>query len=240
MDVFQIDLLTYLDTLEFPNTTHVTQQEFDLITMRDPKMIYIIVDAKDNRVYEGDSLIIYGASSNGYFMNISHDISEYIIWQNIRHNHQDRLIEICRFKDPQLAIDTLAHFNRTSSHHNMSLKLYKILLSYIDEKILINELLIGIMSIIGYREDPRLQELIGQLISQGVMGSRNSVRALPPFILEHLDRFTHHSNNHLYKLYLDLYNIIVMFGHFTDDRFKTDKPNLSKVIDQIYNVIQNQ
>jgi hypothetical protein len=148
------------------------------------------------------------------------------------------LIEIIRFDNPQHAVDALIKFNRIGSHTSTSLQLYNIISSYIQKNITLHDLLIGILSICGYRDDYRMQDLIRICVVFGATKGRT-------FNVVFRDELTKwkvitHVNEHLMKLYAKLYDVICIYNNFKGKEFKVDPEELKlgNVIMSIYSVIR--
>lgn len=205
-------------------TIALTEEEYVLIANKCPKTIYIIKES--GTVYMGDTLV--GDLKRyipKYLMTLSVEPPlEYIIYFNQKSSSDkwyvnDNLIEIQRYNDPQECLEQLHLFNRAGSHELTSIQLYNILVNYIDKNIHIHDLLIGLISLFGYKNDPRLQEVIQVCISHG---TQHSTESFPVLFLEELSTLKDSSSNHLFKIYSDLYDVLLTYNFFKDRKFQKD------------------
>ncbi|MCM1439729.1 MAG: hypothetical protein NC131_11110 [Roseburia sp.] len=114
------------------------------------------------------------------------------------------------------------------------------LISYIIGVNNCNELIIGIFSMFGYREDPRLQDIIQLMVT---MGSQSFTYKLPDFASEQIEYMRKHPNNSLFRKYGDLYNILVTYNFFLGEEYQgkdvdLDEIHLDEPIDRIINVMK--
>lgn len=213
----KIDTLRVVKDVEswnFPTVRQVTQEFYDLGQKHDPNVIYSITNSPDMRVYYGDILVLKSKSrSEKYFLTILDD-GTYSISLNQVNNHHDNLIEICRFDDPQKAIESLALFNRLGTHQHKSIHLLNMINAYCNNRIGCHDFIIGIMTEFGYRNDPRLQEII----MAGNVACVNSPSwymdsDIPDMLFGYLLGMKSTAPvNLLYTRYLDIYGIIVKYG----------------------------
>lgn len=227
----------WIDHLLHPEAVAVTQETYDLIQKKDPGYIYIISDAIHPKAYYGDSLIVNDKPERMYLIGPSDKYGEYILYLNENREYHNGLIEICRFDDPQQAIISLNKFNKVGSHHNVNLQIYHLLSKYITRDIKLHDILIGIISLFGYQNDMKLQEVM-QLMSYYDKGYGIKSRLelnLPAFEL----RMLRDNPNHLFRIYIDLYDLIVKnYNCFTDKKFQdSQEPDLSEVIENVFRII---
>ena len=207
VDILQI--VKDVESWDFPTIKRVTQEFYDLMKKHDPLVIYSITNSPDMRVYYGDHLVLKTSiRKQRYFMTILDDGS-YSISLNQVNGHNDNLIEICRFDDPQKAIDTLSIFNNVGGHGQKYLHLVSLIRSFCFDDISCHDLIIGIMSEFGYKDDPRLQQVIQ---SAHIYGATNEHRYLPDKFISFLADMivTDQNGNHgLYKMYSEIYGILL-------------------------------
>lgn len=231
MVIDQIDLYKLVGTPEYIS---VTQEEYDLIQKKDPTAIYIISDTP-GRMYIGDNLLEKEKPKNTYLLGPSNQFGEYILYLNHPDDWVDHLLEISRYSNPQQAIDALNKFNRVGSHVDSALQTFNLIVCYIQSEITLHELLIGIISLFGYRDDIRLQQVIERATTYDV--TRNS-RDFSPLMREEIPSWKN-DENYLFTYYSDLYDVIVKHNHFKGREFHVDPEelNLSNVINDIIKVI---
>lgn len=210
-DDFVVDQLILHRTL--PRILNVTQEWYDTLVTKDPMTIYIILDAKDRRVYHGEVLVVEENKKPEYFLSM--DGSQYHIYVNYRENYYDRLVKISSYDSPQKAINDLNRFNHIGTHAQWALQCYNITMSYLYREISLHDLLIGIISIFGYRNHPLLQALIEYSLSLGVNRQSHDICMT---MVENMPHFKKRS--HVFKLYSDLYDLVVEFNFFKESKYR--------------------
>jgi hypothetical protein len=219
-----------------PKVELLRQESYNLIPLKDSTVIYIITDSIDDRCYLGEKLIKNNSTERMYLLGPADTYGEYSLYLNIKLRSLNKLIEICKYNNPQQAIDALNLFNKVGSHNDTALQLYNILLRYIDREIGINDTIIGIISLFGYRDDIRLQELIGTVHTYGDINSNDLELILQ--LREDLPRLSKHSI--LFKYYHKLYDMIILYDFFKGNKYqhpKDDIIDLSDVIKIIYKIM---
>lgn len=241
-DPFAIDsihLQRTLDSSHYPNIEHVDQNFYDLIQVKDPNTVYIINDSTDGRVYYGDILILKERNDVSYLIGTDKN-GNYVLYMNSVVGFNDKLIEICKYKDPQDAINSLNLFNNAGSHQPINLKIYSTIIPYIDNNISINDLILGIIVIFGFKNDPRFQYLI-ETSRQYILEVNGKIdKDLPPLWREELRHFKDRYPDSLFTYYSNIYDIMVKYNFFKDERYNLDineHPDLSDVINDIIKVI---
>ena len=231
-----IDLMREVENWTLPNVSPVSQDFYDLLQTKDPNTIYIIKDSKDGRMYFGDHLILKNKTILNYVLGIDNTSNaKYVLYMNQIYNFQDNLIEIARFEDPQIAINTLNLYNNIGSHNSIEIKLYNLLIMYIDESISLHNLITSILCVFGYSNDPRLQ----QVIETAITYQQNNTKLFNELFIHVLGNYAKTSANELYKFYNDLYNIILKYNFFKDKKYHCSLENLdlSNIISEIINLM---
>lgn len=230
-----IDLAREAESWQLPNVLFVTQEFYDLIKIKDPLTIYKITDSKDQRMYYGDHRIDVEKIGIKYLIGPSKKYGEYILYMNKIYDHNDHLIEIARYDDPQKAINAMILCNNAGNHTATDIKIYNAIISFIDEDISLHDLLISFLCIFGYKEDPRLQDVIETVISYNDNNSRNFSDLFRYEIVNYANTF----DNPLYGLYSDFYNVIVKYDFFKDQKYHKglESLDLSDVINDIISVV---
>lgn len=234
-----IELLREISSLSTPNIEIVSQKFYDLIQIKEPNTLYFINDSNPPRIYFGEILISNDKCEGKYFITTGNRINEYDLYLKEEIYGNDKLIKICKYDDPQKAIDALNLYNNIGSHDKISISLYNILINYIDKDISLNDLLLGIFTIFGFKEDPRLQELI-QLTFTYEQNS-NDKTDISPMLRCEIRNFRDKYPLSLYRIYSNLYDIIVKYYFFKDEKYHSDVNfiNLSEIIKDIINVFFN-
>ena len=203
--------------------------EYELIKTKDPNTIYIILDEND-LIYYGSIRIRQGNVKQKYLMTTSENHGEYVIYLNMRNYKGDHLIEICRYNDPQVALEHLTQFNRVGSHDQMSGRIYTILLNYINKMYDLNQTIISMISVFGYKNDPLLQELLQyvqlfQLDQMGRVPPRNIVRK------QIMSKMAPHINV-TFRLYAAIFDLFSHYQFFVkkEKEYRGDSIDLSKEV----------
>lgn len=229
-----VDNLTnplYVDLLNVPYdhpiwkticTTRVTQFFYDHIQIKDPNTLYIITDAKDRRAYLGAELINNFQDHVSYMLGPSNNHGEYVLYMNCTTDFGQHLFPICRFNDPQKAIDALNLYNRTGSHHAILIDVRTSIISFIENDIGVHDFVIGIISMFGYRDDPRLQDVMAAMRSYGAADNKADIGKYARMMAHQLSK-TH--KNPCYKFYSDVYDILVSYNFFRTEKYTKDPEN---------------
>lgn len=224
-----LDLLREVSSLKCPTVQPTKQVLYDLLETKDPHTIYVITDAPKLKMYYGDKLIHNDDQRPQYLIGQGRHPNEYVLYYSIP-NWNDHIVEICRFDDPQKALNTMAIYNHAGSHSTVDLEVYTMLKAYIDDEISINDLIIGCLVAFGYKDDPRTQDIIQKCNSFGVAD-----RDLPPMFRRELRGFRDNSSNALFKQYSAIYDIIVKYDFLKGPEYQSesDIPDLADVIKDI-------
>lgn len=223
-----IDLLREAESWRNPTVQLITQEEYDLLQTKDPLTIYVIHGSNPHRMYLGDCMIHEDSRSCKYLVGMD-ESKAYVLYMSIRDNGIDKIVPISRYKNPQDAIDAMNMCHNAGSHQKTNMVLFNSIAAFIDNHISVNDLVIGVLCIFGYERDPRLQNIIEVAISFGVKSSKLDI---PVIFREELPSMGDRYENSLFDLYSDVYNIIVKYDFFKDERYHNscDKLDLSSPI----------
>lgn len=221
------------------NVVNVSKEEYDLMIIHDPTTIYVTTD-KFGRIltYIGDCMIENNNIINKYYISID-DKNIYTIYMDnavtdFKNNFlgYQKLIPICRYNDPQDAIDALAKFNKIGSHNKIDFDIYNIIKSYIDKNISTHEFIIGILIIFNFKEDPELQVIIENCISHN---ANNCNYEFPINYSIYILKFKKYHPYSLFRIYSDLYDLLLKYDFFKDKKYQNNFDNLdmSNVISEI-------
>jgi len=223
----------------------ITQEEYDLIAIKCPHEIYVI--ANTNKIYLGNVLIRNNEPVRQYLMGISKQSGEYEIYINeSKMNINGFFVEnnirlIQKFDDPQKAIDALCLFERVGSHNESAIGIYKLLGNYILRDIWTYDLIIGILSMFGYKFHVDLQNLIQIAVSYGCQHSKDD---LPDLFLNELNTIINsdNCNNHIYRLFFKLYDILSMYNFFKCKKYQSNpkENDLSEAIEKIFETMSKE
>ena len=238
--IISIELNKVHDAWKNPIVKTVTQEFYNLLQTKDPHVIYVIYDVYPIRMYYGDLLIERKDNKSKYLMGPADEYGNYIIYMWERIGGSDTIIEICKYKDPQLALDALNRYNKVGRHDSISDSVYVILNSYIDEEISVHDAIVSIISAYGFRDDPRLQELTSSVMPYGMI-NRNPYREIPIIALEMIKRRAEKDKDSLYKYYYEIYKLMFTFDFFKDDKYHRyiDMRNLAYEVGEICKVFSS-
>lgn len=145
---------------------YVSKAEYELIKDKDPLAYYVIIDT--GKIYKGSNLnpepSIVSSLKNKYFMTISDDCKEFLIciaFTDI--NGQSFIIEIERYNNEADAFHALKRYNFVSSHKEVPNNIYTLLNQFEEKNISFLDLIYGIISCFGYKNDPRFNQLINAI-----------------------------------------------------------------------------
>ena len=148
---------------ELPKVVNLKKEEYALVKLKDPNTIYVITNSDKNEIYKGDLLISSDQPKRQYFIGNGEKVGEYILYLNNVTSNYDRLIPICRYDDPQIAIKELHELNCMGSHTKLEYQLYLLLIQFIKKEMTIHELIMAIFTEFGYAKDTEFQDLIQRI-----------------------------------------------------------------------------
>lgn len=238
-----IDLMTLQRTMEswkYPTVKLVTQDMYNLLQFKDPFTYYVIEGSSDHPlkrpiIYFGEHLVEIDIDCVRYLMGIN-ERNEYEIYMDTVGCGSHNLIPIRRYDSVQQAVNDLTFFNNAGSHTDYGIRTYRILLSYINREISLNDTLIGIISAFGFKDSVEIQEVIQTGITYGC--THHDID-LPMHYRDMLPVLRDHAKNFLVKKYANLYDLIVKWNFFKDEKFKDAQSgiDLSKEVREIINTM---
>lgn len=231
-----IDLMKTAEAWTTPNIQLITQEEYDMLRVHDPLTIYMIHEAIDKRMYLGDILIRNSPNGIKYLVGIDECSHEYTLYANIIQNYTDRIVPLCRYKDPQMAFDALNMYSNIGSHEKLEVSLYSTICAFLDKMIPLHDLIVGSMCLFGYNSDPRIQMLTDVAISYGVKSYDDD---LPQLFREDLPNMSSQYDNPLFDTYAKLFNVFVKYNMFRDKKYRKgfDELDLKDPIKDIIGVL---
>ena len=221
-----------INNKKFPRINTITQEEYDLIAIKDNYTIYSITG--ENKLYLGDKLIPKENNDNKYLIGPANEYGEYSLYLYTNYN----LIELYKFNNIQNAINILNRINHIGSHDDIKINIFNILIKYIDRILTVNETIIGILSMFGYKNNPRLQRLISILSSKEFIPNRNLDYKIN--IDNRILNILLNDNDVLCQYAYKIYNIFTLSNYFKDNKYQKrndDDIDLSDQISKIYNII---
>ena len=237
MRTFQVDPSnTAIDScfkIEF-----ITQDLYDLMNYHDPQTKYIITNSSDGRVYHGDIMVPKEKANAQYLLSINRETGLYQIFSNCIYDNIDHLVLIEDYNNPDDAISALTRYQNIGSGDEIASGIYIIINEYIKGNININNTIIGILNIFGFKEDPRLQQLHeANILYNKYSSSDKRISSQYHHILPQLA--TTHPNS-LFNIYYSIYNIFEKYNFFMSDKYQYDNIDLHIEIHEIINILYNK
>lgn len=211
----------------------VTQEYYDTIPNPDPLTCYIIINARDKRVYYGKLLVLPDKIKTRYFIG-QEKMNEWTVYVH----ENDMLLKICTYDNPEAALEALRAYNNVGSHYQINVHIYNTLVAYIKNETSLNSTLIGLISLFGYKENPLLQDLIQLTIAAGFDDVTNRKTFSKPN-KDVFDRYSAIRKNYLIPLYVKLYDLVRDHDFFIKEREMKfeDRYDLSEVIEDILKIM---
>lgn len=207
----EINLLHVIENLHAFEVCNLTQEEYDVMTNHDETTTYVITNAKDGRMYIGSRLIPVSKNCRQYLLGYDPYKYKYILYLNSVEGYNDRIVPISEFINPQDAINALITCNHLYDHNEIFFKIIKILAKYIIGDVGLNPTLISIISVLGYRDDEKLQDLNRLSIIYDDDQSSKDISTHHRLMLhDEKDK----NQNGLVSVYSDIYDLFVLNNFF--------------------------
>jgi len=184
-------------------TAFMPQNFYDRMEVpRDPNVLFCITD-KEGKFYLGDVPVSKKLSNQPKYVLSIEDNKFYVI--NLLDN--GFITEICRFINPNDAIERLQSYQKFNNHNTIVCEnINNVINLYIGESLSIHEAIMHIMTCAGFDKDPDFQFLNELAISNGITSKDKD------FNSQHLLSLGHYrSTNKMVDLYTEIYNIFVLF-----------------------------
>ena len=208
----------------------LTQEEYDLLQKKDPITLYITTDTR--RAYNGDIELPLGNPYGQYFVQgVKSHPGEYSV--NLCIDELFFLVEIERWPNAEAAIRAMDCYNRLGSHMGLDSLRAGLIFSYIDKTLSLHEMIVGLLSLQGYRDDIRLQEVI-QLATGAIYRANKTPEDFNSMFRDDLKTWKMFRNP-LFGYYAAIYDVVVLFNHFKE--FKEADVN-SEVLTKIQKVFE--
>lgn len=214
---------------------YVNQEYYNRIAIPDPFTCYIITDAKDNRFYIGEYLVLPNKNNIRYLMGInSEDNSKWDIYIN---QNDAGIYKIATYNDITIAARELNELSIRGNSNSTRCKIYNNIKDYIVDLISLDESIIGIIISLGITNDNTdLQNTI-RLIDRFKQYSKNKDKYKVNEELSQL--LNHYANKYphsIYNLYNRILNTFIYNSFFKEyegvDDFENPY-NLGEAIDYI-------
>lgn len=227
-----IDIKSMIDSVSAGFTTVIIPYfEYVIMQLHDPTVMYVISDSPKGDVYIGDHLCARAKNDRKYLMTYDDLRKDYAVYVNMTDEYIDHLVEICRYKEPQTALDAVITYNMIGGHDEIHLKLHQIITEYIYRELGVNESIIGMISAAGYRDDSRLQ-IFNQFAVDAKLISDD--KTLPSNLFEKICDMSRKAPASLATLYVSLYNTFVRYKFFKAEMYKRKKENDIDLSNEIY------
>lgn len=241
----KVDLITLVrevSSIENPTIITCRYEYYELLKTKDPHTIYIIIDPKGPiRAYYGTCPIVGHDIRSKYLVGFVPERPDlYVLWHVQTVDDHQVLHEICRYDNPMKAINAMHIYSCAGSNSSIHIKLYDMILHYINKDIALHQLIAGMFVAFNYSGDPRFQDMIST-ISTYIMYESNlqTNPDLPSRFKSELSRLKRSSSNSLFNEYYEIYDIILKCNFFKGDAYDLDKNefiDLSKPISDICNI----
>lgn len=234
--VNEIDLVREKPSWKNPTICPCTQDFYDRIETKDPNTEYIIIDSKNKKVYIGDQLCIENLLMPFYSIGIDIDNPNvFIIYFHSPVDWTYSSCEVCRFNNVHQAVTYIKTATLAGSHQ--SIEIYNLIKNYILGNMSCNDLILGLFAFFGFDKSSNFHSMVTTINTYGEM---NKERDIPICLREDLRDWRDNDNNHFFKFYSSIYDIIVKYNFFLSyDIDKSDEWNLSTPIKEIYSVFKS-
>lgn len=241
----KVDLITLVrevESVENPTVVACTQRFYDLLKTRDPHTLYIITDTDQIKMYIGDCVVLKEAKvSSEYVIGFDKEHPEQYILYHTQYVKDHRYLQaICRYDDPKKAIEAMHIYSASGYHSAIHLKLYEMILQYIDRQIPLHQLLIGIFVVFNFKDNPMFNSLVTTINTYLCYESNLQQNPdLPINFKEELSRLKEVKICPLMREYNELYNIIFKYNFFKGEKYdmnQHDIIDLAEPIEEICNI----
>ena len=234
----EINLMHVIENAHAYDVCYITQDDYDRMTQYDETTTYIITNSREGRMYIGSREIPVSKNDHQYLLGFNPYTNKYILYLNSVEGYVDHNIPIREFNNPQDAIDTLIVFNHINDHDEIFLKIIKVLSQYIIGNVGLNQTLISMIAVLGYRDDGRLQDLNRLSIIYNDDQSAKDISSLHRMML-HNEKDK--NINGLVSVYSDIYDLFVLFDFFKSykDINEVDTPTIQKFSKALLNTVRS-
>lgn len=200
-----------VETWKTPNVLTMSQMEYDCMGSHDPLTYYHVLGPGGvPRIYFGDLPIEKEMCSCKYLMG-PEDHGMYSIYIVITDNRRTAIFEIARFHDLQQAIKILHLWNENIGHSVSREEVCEAIRHYQYGDVSCNEFILSIISMFGYKNDPRLQDVV-QLMRTYNYTDNN--RDISRFAKEQVEYMRGNPKNQLFGKYAEIYDYMVATDFF--------------------------
>lgn len=196
-----------VETWRTPPLVTLSQMEYNLMGTHDPLTYYHTLGADGkHHIYFGDHEMSVDKNSCKYLMGpTDHDC--YSIYLVLTNCGSSALFEIARFRDVQDAVKALVQWNQNLYKPVPMEDICETIRNYKDDVISCNEFIISIISMFGYRSDPRLQDVINVMATYDDDPAYR--RHLSAFAQSQIDHNRKNPKNRLFAKYAAIYDLMV-------------------------------
>lgn len=196
--------------------------EYVMMSRHDEKTLYLIMD-KDGRAFMGDIEITNVYRAGHYVLGYDAETKQYILFQNIRSNWHDHLVEICCFESADAGIKALDTYNKGLGVDKLKQDIFMAINTYVRGLANLHQTIIQLISAAGFQDDPRLQEVI---LFCHINGSDHTNKDIPDRVRASLHNLARSRPETLYPMYSNLYDVFVKY-----DRLRIDHIDPEETID---------
>lgn len=185
-----------------------SQYQYDAKSLKDETAVYIINDANPPRMFKGSREIPLPRNQRRYFLTYDEEKRKYIVFLDDIKDFKNMMVPVCEYNDPQIAMKALMTYNAIQEHSKTILSCYSILDSYIVGNTGIDDAILSIISVNGFKNDAGFQFL--RELSIRFMDDKLG-RDLTYEHREFLQKKTEHQ---LTMIYGKIYNVFVKNNFF--------------------------
>lgn len=204
-----------------PEVRSISREQYHATKVHD-NAVYVMMEFP-HEIYYGDSLLSRGVleafkNKPKYYIGYDNNTNEYLLVVDRPNLHYTSYMNqptiVAKYKDPQVAINKLVECSRLGTETSIAKNVYESLMGYIKKDNTISQSIISIIASFGYRETPEFQMLIDYLQRNEYFIKDEKV--ILSILLD--TRF----DNHLFKMYADIYTIIENYKFFKDKKYDLD------------------
>lgn len=235
--LFEIELRKVRSIFYVPEIISISRLQYHALKVHD-MAVYVISDFP-HEIFYGDSLLSEG------FQELFNNKPEYFIRYNLETRDYSIMInnsgieyiaslknfsEIERHKDPQAAINALIRFSSIGDSTSITRNIYDTLIGYIKKENDLNQCILNIIALFGYKETATYQMLIQFILNNEIkIKNDNTLIAL-------IKTSADYTKNKLFDYYIEIFNVIEKYKYFKDDKYNPDINEYIVLKDAIYDI----
>lgn len=234
--IIELDLQQTRSIFYVPEIISISRDQYHALKVHDIAL-YVIKEFP-HEIYYGDSLLSKGVLEEfkdvpQYMMKYDYNDNEFIIYINRPNlqfvNNINGFSEVERHKSAHTAINMLMKYNSIGFHNIVTISIYESLKGYIHKENDLNQTILGIISNMGYKETPEFQMLTSVVLNKKYLQVRKEI------FIAHIKTY---NTNHLFDLFVKIYDVFDKYNFFTDDKYNPDKHDFIDLKKEITDIIR--